>query len=653
MKKSSKRILVFMLVLSMILTGSYMPDHIIQLGHVKAATTSEMIYEGTSGTVTRAQWIHNLRVIFEMTGTSDNYPDEYYSDVTADSEYYDDIMLAVEFGVIDLEAGNEFHPDDPASRDFVAYTTNFCMGYQLEEETYSFSDADTLLHPTDDQIAVNRGWFVLISGGYSGESQVTSTEVKTIVADAQKVKASTDVDESYDNQYEYAEGVIEVPQETEVSVDQDKVVTIKDCPVTIQEGDQFVIYLNDLPQSYKASSIEVSDGQTIIVTSETEDAIASMDAQGVMEADLGQAEPADGVDIAYTEETSTTRMAGKNVSAKKASGSKNVKDITLSKKIKLGKGANLVVNCTLSQLLVTYKVNTKGSNKQVYLAADGLADTSTTLNVDGLEAAGIPKSVLLGKIPIKDVGDVSITAELGLNGKVTINYATYFTTGVEWTSNDGFRLVKKFTKKEAGIQSELNMKAGIKVAFDVTSIPLIKGTIYAEMGGKGKITSKTYTDGKKPTTCVHISAYLYAEIGASVSIAIVNRDYGKTLTIFDESNSPVRVCYHIEDGTLVCPCSRNPKGYYYTSIDSRYGSYSGGYGLNDKGEQVPVFTYTVDEDGNATITGYTGYASVLSIPETIDGYTVVAIGKEAFKNKDDITLVNIPSTVFSIGTSAF
>ena len=49
--------------------------------------------------------------------------------------------------------------------------------------------------------------------------------------------------------------------------------------------------------------------------------------------------------------------------------------------------------------------------------------------------------------------------------------------------------------------------------------------------------------------------------------------------------------------------------------------------------QKPVFTYSLDDDGNVTITGYTGNVSALVIPEEIDGHKVIALGDNAFKGK--------------------
>ena len=64
-----------------------------------------------------------------------------------------------------------------------------------------------------------------------------------------------------------------------------------------------------------------------------------------------------------------------------------------------------------------------------------------------------------------------------------------------------------------------------------------------------------------------------------------------------------------------------------------------------------VYTYTVS-DNKITITGYRGNETKLSIPPTIDGLDVVAIGREAFKDSS-LQEVVIPATVQKIDWFAF
>lgn len=63
------------------------------------------------------------------------------------------------------------------------------------------------------------------------------------------------------------------------------------------------------------------------------------------------------------------------------------------------------------------------------------------------------------------------------------------------------------------------------------------------------------------------------------------------------------------------------------------------------------FEYTVS-GSSATITGYKGSGGSVSIPSTLGGATVTAIGSYAFEDAA-ITSVSVPSTVVSIGNGAF
>ena len=69
------------------------------------------------------------------------------------------------------------------------------------------------------------------------------------------------------------------------------------------------------------------------------------------------------------------------------------------------------------------------------------------------------------------------------------------------------------------------------------------------------------------------------------------------------------------------------------------------YGASD-------FTYTLDTNGNATITAYNGSKSDLTIPSTIDGHNVVAIGAHAFEHSKIKNIV-VSEGITTIGGWAF
>lgn len=72
---------------------------------------------------------------------------------------------------------------------------------------------------------------------------------------------------------------------------------------------------------------------------------------------------------------------------------------------------------------------------------------------------------------------------------------------------------------------------------------------------------------------------------------------------------------------------------------------------NPKSSPVEDFTYEF-EDGNVTITGYTGKDREVVIPDVIGDRPVTAIGVKAFESYD-FTSITIPKTVTIIDTNAF
>ena len=624
---------------------------------VEARDTS-IIYG--DGTITRAEWLHDLTVMFDMTVEKDNMPDDYFSDVTSAHVYYKDIMMAAEFGVIDIEAGQKVKPDEAATREFAAHTLNYCLGYKLEDKTYTYKDTTGIKYPDDTQIAINRGWFALESGRFNPEKTITKSEIENMVSDAKTVQQSTQIDENYKNNYEFTSNVIEIPQDVSVYVDKDKNVTIVNCPKKITVGDTFAVYENGVAQVYTAKGITVDGSDTVIVTNDVDiDKVTeSVDAQGTEEGDLKQAEAVGDAQITYIE-GGTEEQAYENGRAyrsrRRISGNKKISAVKASKKLELGAGKSFTINCTLSNVSVDYKINS--GKREAYVKANGTAIITGKGEWDAVAAAGKSGSIELVKIPVAYVGVITVIAEYSMNGEVTLTYTTGFQTGLQYSPQDGFRLTKDFQKKSFTLHSKTKLSAGVTASIGLVKLPVISGKIYAKMGAQTVIESETFDDGKSPKMCTTVSSWLYASAGANASLDfyVTKRSFSKTYDIFNENNSPVRLVYHFEDGHLIYPCSRglaSAKG-YFTKWNSRYGSSWGGYGLDENGTPKPVFTYSLDDDGNATITGYTGNVSALVIPDEIDGHKVVALGDNAFKGKKLLEYVEIPNNVVKIGSYVF
>ena len=73
---------------------------------------------------------------------------------------------------------------------------------------------------------------------------------------------------------------------------------------------------------------------------------------------------------------------------------------------------------------------------------------------------------------------------------------------------------------------------------------------------------------------------------------------------------------------------------------------------SSNGSESSDYEYTVS-DNEVTITKYNGLDSVLNLPEAITGYSVTRIESSAFENNTVLTSVDIPASVYYIGSYAF
>lgn len=63
------------------------------------------------------------------------------------------------------------------------------------------------------------------------------------------------------------------------------------------------------------------------------------------------------------------------------------------------------------------------------------------------------------------------------------------------------------------------------------------------------------------------------------------------------------------------------------------------------------FTYTT-ADGGVTITGYTGEATTVMVPDTLEGRPVVTVGKDTFADNTTLTALSLPATVTTVEIGA-
>lgn len=657
-KRERKNVISFILALLIAVLGS--------IGGASAVYAEDR-------TITRAQWLHELVELFDMTVEEDNYPDNYFSDISADDSYYRDIMVATEFGLVDVEAGYELLPDNPVTREYAAYTMDICLGYALgENETYEFNDSADFTNQDDThleaaQIAVNHNWIALTDGNFEPQKSLSQTEKELMFSEARIQIKSQKISADHDNTVKLADNVIEIPSDVECvfeEYDDGKYVTLLGYTGDLKGNDTFVMWLDGFPVVYRAVSVEdMGSGPVVkIVDGDIDSAIEEMNVEGSMTADLAEATQAgeEGSMVWIAGGTAEQNFEdGREITDPRLAGNVPIKAIKRSIPIKLADGLSAQIDVTMPQPTVNYRIN---GVREIYVVLKGDTTVSATIKGNAMESLGFPKSIDLINLPVMGIGSAKVSVSLEASGQGSLNYNFDTEVGLHYKSGQGTTIVKKFVKKNFSLSAKAELEATLTTSIGIDKIPQINGTAWAKIGPRMGLDAWTYGDGKKPEMCMDTHAYIYA--GCGVTLKIFGRDYSpKPYNIWTVNNSPMRLANHYEDDVLVDYCTRNASDQrYYTKRSSKYfsdgsTSYNSGEGYDGENAVQPVYEYSISQNDKdedvATITKYYGAVSAITVPETIDGYPVVAIGESVFEGNKYLRTMLIPDCITSIDRRAF
>ena len=632
-------------IISVLLSFSMLFSLIAQIGITAFAAEKEI--------TNRAEWLSALAKTFQMTVESDNYPDNYFSDLTEASEYYYDVLLAVEFGVVDIEAGDPVDPEGEISREFAAQTLNFCLKFDLEnleneDYQYSFADYEICNYPNDDQVAVNRGWFALDEdGNFCPELTASSDELAFMIDDAKAVIKADAVDENYDSTYEFKDGVIEISSNTDVEILDDNTVVIYNTKYDIKNGDTFVVFSNDIPIVYQAEKVTVNkDNITIrVADKDCEDAVESIDMEEVVDLDASGFIPADGFEI-VDEPVSA-------YSLRKAPSAKN--SVNLKKKINLISGNSINIEIKISDIKASYKVKSEEESVTTKVDFNLSYKFDGQFNFTDIAQDDLDDLKSIGTIPFMGIGFIEFKPELNFNGKT--EYSQKYNVVLGFTQDkSGTHNISSFKKDTFKFDFEGSCKFGVKVEIGL-KILAVKIGVYAEVGAMAKASAETSENENNVSTyCLTLSAHLYFKVGVELKIDFLSWKSNPKIEweIYKETNSPVRLYFHFENGQSVDKCSVNSKTKtkYVTPSTSIYGSVYEGNLSSDvvNADDFEISTYF---DGTAEIAGYKGNATVLNIPEYINGYRITSIGDRVFSYRQSLKSVTIPDSVTSVGVALF
>ena len=630
--------------------------------------------------ITRVQWLHDLTELFDMTVEEDNYPDNYFSDISDKDEYYRDVMVATEFGLVDVEEGYELKPEEPVTREFAAYTMNVCMGYVAEENSsYSFSDTAAFEYQNEEhyqaaQAAVDHNWIALKNGKFCPKQNLTEEEKANMWVDAQELQEFSEIDENYDGSAVFADDVIEIPKSVELTFEEYEdgtYVTLFDYTESVNTGDKVAIWKDGIPDVYQVISAENMGSGLVLGVQKTdeENDIEKMDIQGVAEGDLANAVSLDGGTMVWIEGGTAEQSYedGRQIKDPRFSGTKNFDAIKKSKTVELGDGLTAEISVTIPNPKVKYKATLLDES---FAELDMDIISSITIKGDMMENIGLPVEVPMVDVPVLGVGKVKVSMAITAQGQCSVS-STYVTeTRVSYRPGKGSALTTNFYKKKFTFSAEAELTATLTASCGITEIKNWNASVWAKIGPRAAIKAWTYDDDEKPAVCMDTYAFVEAKAGATLKIA--GKDHSPSpIVIWSKQNSPIRLAAHYEDGRQVGYCTREVGSRrYYTKSTSKYfsdgsGNYfsdstgSGSTGSSGTATKVvqPRYEYKLTKNAKnedvATITKYYGTVAAITVPKTIDGYTVTGIGYEAFKGNTYITSVLLPDTITEIGMLAF
>lgn len=589
--------------------------------------------------VTRAEWIHELVTVFEMSVEDDSAMEYYYTDI-AGSAYEYDVNLAANYGIFDIES-SEFDPSGYVTREFAAHTANSLMNYLDDGTAVSFLDSDAIYYEYDAKVAVQRGWFTLSSGKFLPESLMTETEEQTILEDAQNSAQNTAIDPSAENYVQYQDSVVSIDETVDASYF-DGTVTLSSGDVSLSKGDVFRVTIDGISRVYKAKSVsKTDDGKTIVTVSEVDlkDAVSDIDIQGYGDMDYdnimfyGTSSSSSDINLVSSQQDASEVNPAKSqvVRAVEVGGG----SVSINETIDLG-GVSVDLSGTISDIKPEYKLDYNGVVvNDFYLNAHADADFSCTMSKALVDKTG-SKEIKLAKIPVL-CGDVMsanlvISISVSVTGKITMSYSWNVSGGISYVRGEGWRVTKNFQKKGFSIDATGSEKIAVKGALDVEFLNCPAGEIYIMGGEKGTFTLTPHTD--EGVTCKNLRVYAFAEFGASVNLFDIVKFPPKSYEFINENNSPLRFNRHWENDKLVDECRfdadatntnvgrRTGKAGYYSDY-SPYGlEFDGLIAAPDDASAYQTWDESVTLDHSVTVSG----DLCLENDVDLNGYTLTVTG---------------------------
>lgn len=543
--------------------------------------------------VTRGEWIQSL---IDVMGYSE-YTIEYdenefpYTDIQ-NYEYFNSILIAYANGFIPETGEAEFKPNEAATREFAATTSVIALGF-VPIKNVKCDDVDAITYKQEVETAIAMDILRLDNNKFYPNRELSKLEADTAINGIKEILNSENINDSYESDIKYKEGVVELSKNSTYSIDGNTIFLDKQ-EISEDLTNGAILVLPD-QTAYKVSSITNNNGKYIIETviPEMGDTLESVDVQGYGNIDMSGFIPAEGVTVVNTNSSS---MRGNISDATGTLGGPGQIEFEIKKSLGIG------------EIFGTFKVNL---DKILYKADIDLGWSGFDINnvylkvpkeieIDGgfkIEDDGYPDEDLvkdgileLGKIPVAGVPGINVYIEVGLKydleGKLHMVYELDGTSGIQ-VLNNRLRMIHDLNSELNIPELEATAKLGLSVAglleicnrWDLIDF---NASIGAGVTGIVSIPSSDLT-------CLDATLFLYGEISALQEGVVGDwLDIGYKLEFWNKDNSPLKINCHYENLFMVDECTAENKGIIKGMVAK----------ADDRSTAIENATVTVYDKGN-------------------------------------------------------
>lgn len=539
---------------------------------------------------TRGEWIQMLAEKIEMNLDTDPAAINHYFADTEGNEHEVAIETAQAYGILppadveDLEQDIPFFfPEEPATREFAAYTAVHAMGYdgRHEYDTSSWADWASIRYQNEAAIAVGKGFLELRDGSkFQPQKKLSREDADSIFNTIEEIRhEDTEINEEEHDNTQYADGVLkkELENITDYTVieNEDGTYTVTvprvDATEQIKEGSVIVLPPSE---SYpagialKTAALNREEIEIILtcVKPELWEVVTKIDFVGGGKALIDEEALAASYEIAT--QANITASGRIDVGYQK------------EKEFKIGPNEECDVKVDFEIPDISYVTDIDVGINDIRVNEFKIAVTEkASADAQAEKEFADSGQVELGRVPflLGSTGlafDIVIFCSYKANGSAQITYKLESTQGYQYKDGTG-RCIFNFKHGFDTVDVKGNAEGGIGVKGLLTlySVFDLVG-YYADLGVgiDGEFTYHSLQEGS--LLCTDIKVYPYSTNGIdtdSIFGEVLEKRFNKKVEfqpLQNNEDNPFRLHYHNENGKRVSKCTYATggiTGYIYSS----------------------------------------------------------------------------------------